>query len=83
MCLEEQRQGHLRGVQAYLACRKLPQYFFDGLSPTATICTVPSEVNGGVKDTCIEVVASLASYDLLIISGLNDQGMTLSESIVL
>ncbi len=59
--LEKQRQGHLRGVQGYPASCKLPQYFFDGLSLTATICSVPPEVNGGVKGTYIEVIASLAS----------------------
>jgi len=52
--LEEQRQGHLRGVQGYLASHKLPQYFFDGLPLTATICSVPPEVNGGVKGTHID-----------------------------
>lgn len=72
-CLEEQCQGHLRGVQGCLASRKLPQYFFGGLRLTATICTVPSEVNGGVKGTYIEVVASLARYDLRIIHRENFQ----------
>ncbi len=53
--------GHLCGSQAFLASRKLPQYFFDRLPLTAIICSVLPEVDGGMKGIYIALHLCLAS----------------------